>query len=57
MSSVTVLHGGFGFVDEFVVMFVVPLTIFGGLYWWSSRKGRKKKEAGKSDLSDQPPGP
>jgi preprotein translocase subunit YajC len=54
--NVVMLHGGFGFVDEFVVMFVVPLVIFGGLYWWSSRKG-KKKEAEKSDLSDQPPGP
>ena len=57
MSLVALLHGGFGFVDEFIVMFVVPLSIFGGLYWWSSRKGRKKKEAEKSDLSDQPPGP
>ena len=50
------LHGTF--VDEVLIEIVLPLTIFGGLYWWSSRKERRKtKEAAKHDLSDQPPGP
>ena len=57
MSGMVLLHGGFGFVDEFLIEFVLPVAIFGGLYWWSTRKSRKKKEAEKSDLSDQPPGP
>ena len=54
----TLLHGGFGIVDELLVELVLPIMIFGGLYWWSTRKERKKKkEAKKGDLPDQPPGP
>ena len=49
------LHGTF--VDEFLIEIVLPLSIFGGLYWWSSRKEKKKREAAKHDVSDQPPGP
>jgi hypothetical protein len=52
---VIVLHGTF--VDEFLIEIVLPLSIFGALYWWSSRKEKKKKEAVKHDLPDQPPGP
>ena len=37
-----VLHGSF--VDEFLIEIVLPLSIFGGLYWWSSRKEKKRKE-------------
>ena len=55
MSAVILLHGTF--VDEFLIEIVLPLSIFGALYWWSTRKGRKKKEAPKRDLPDQPPGP
>lgn len=48
------LHGTF--VDEFLIEIVLPLSVFGGLYWWSSRKGKKKKkEAVKHDLPDKPP--
>ncbi|HVR88250.1 MAG TPA: hypothetical protein VHG53_01730 [Candidatus Limnocylindria bacterium] len=49
------LHGTF--VDEFLIEIVLPLSIFAALYWWASRKGRKKKEARKHDVPDQPPGP
>jgi hypothetical protein len=50
------LHGTF--VDEFLIEIVLPLSIFGGLYWWSTRKEKKKrKEAAKHDVPDQPPGP
>lgn len=35
------LHGSF--VDEFLIEIVLPLSIFGGLYWWSSRKEKKKR--------------
>ena len=35
------LHGTF--VDEFLIEIVLPLSIFGGLYWWSSRKEKKKR--------------
>lgn len=37
-----VLHGSF--VDEFLIEIVLPLSIFGGLYWWSSRKQKRRKE-------------
>ena len=50
------LHGTF--VDEFLIEIVLPLSIFAVLYWWSTRKERKKKkEAVKRDLPDKPPGP
>jgi hypothetical protein len=50
------LHGSF--VDEFLIEIVLPLSIFGALYWWSSRRAKKKKtEAVKHDVPDQPPGP
>jgi hypothetical protein len=56
MSPMTLFHGTF--VDEFLIEIVLPLSIFGALYWWSTRKGRKeKKEAVKRDVPDQPPGP
>ncbi|MDP9245577.1 MAG: hypothetical protein M3O64_02890 [Chloroflexota bacterium] len=35
------LHGSF--VDEFLIEIVLPLSIFGGLYWWSSRKEKRKR--------------
>ena len=35
------LHGSF--VDEFLIEIVLPISIFGGLYWWSSRKEKKKR--------------
>jgi len=38
---VILLHGSF--VDEFLIEIVLPLSIFGGLYWWSSRKEKKKR--------------
>ena len=38
-----VLHGTF--VDEFLIELVLPLSIFVGLYWWSSRKEKRKKRA------------
>ena len=43
------LHGTF--VDEFLIEIVLPLAIFGGLYWWSSRKAKKntKKPADRSE--------
>jgi hypothetical protein len=41
---VTLLHGTF--VDEFLIEIVLPLSIFGGLYWWSSRKEKKKRKDG-----------
>ena len=49
MTEVILLHGTF--VDEFLIEIVLPLSIFGGLYWWSSRKA-KKKRAAKSDEKD-----
>lgn len=55
------LHGTF--IDEFLIELVLPLSIFGALYWWSSRKEKKKKlqqqqqEAVQRELPDQPPGP
>jgi hypothetical protein len=55
MNAVIVLHGTF--VDEFLIEIALPLSIFGALYWWSSRKEKKKKEAVKHDVPDQPPGP
>jgi len=39
---VILLHGTF--VDEFLIEIVLPLSIFGGLYWWSSRKEKKKRK-------------
>jgi hypothetical protein len=41
---VILLHGTF--VDEFLIEIVLPLSIFGGLYWWSSRKEKKKRKDG-----------
>ena len=41
--ELVVLHGTF--VDEFVIELVLPLSIFVGLYWWSSRKEKQKKRA------------
>jgi hypothetical protein len=38
---VILLHGTF--VDEFLIEIVLPLSIFIGLYWWSSRKEQKKQ--------------
>jgi len=38
---VILLHGTF--VDEFLLEIVLPLSVFAGLYWWSSRKEKKKK--------------
>ena len=35
------LHGTF--VDEVLIEIVLPLSIFIGLYWWSSRKEKKKR--------------
>ena len=35
------LHGTF--VDEVLIEIVLPLSLFIGLYWWSSRKEKKKK--------------
>ena len=55
MNAVIVLHGTF--IDEFLIEIVLPLSIFGALYWWSSRKEKKKKGAVKHDVPDQPPGP
>lgn len=49
-----VLHGTF--VDEFLIEIVLPLVIFFGLYKWSSRKERKKREAAGRDGADKPPG-
>ena len=43
MGLILVLHGTF--VDEFLIEIVLPLSIFGGLYWWSSRKAKRKKKA------------
>jgi len=40
---VILLHGTF--VDEVLIEIVLPLSIFIGLYWWSSRKEKKKKAA------------
>jgi hypothetical protein len=40
---VILLHGSF--VDEFLIEIMLPLSIFGGLYWWSSRKEKKKRAA------------
>jgi hypothetical protein len=39
---VILLHGTF--VDEFLIEIVLPLSIFGGLYWWSSRKEKNKRK-------------
>ncbi|MDQ6858215.1 MAG: hypothetical protein M3Z65_04390 [Chloroflexota bacterium] len=43
------LHGSF--VDEFLIEIVLPISIFGGLYWWSSRKEKEKQKRA------QTPGP
>ena len=37
------LHGAF--IDEVLIEIVLPLSIFIGLYWWSSRKEKKRKQA------------
>ena len=44
MIPVVVLHGSF--VDEFLIEIVLPLSIFGALYWWSSRREKKRKATG-----------
>ena len=46
-----VLHGTF--VDEFLIELVLPLSIFIGLYWWSSRKEKQKKRAA-ADAAEAP---
>jgi len=51
---VILLHGTF--VDEFIIEIVLPLSIFGGLYWWSSRKEKKKRKE-KAPAADATPGP
>jgi hypothetical protein len=38
---VILLHGTF--VDEFLIEIVLPLSIFIGLYWWSSRKEKQQQ--------------
>ncbi len=43
MGLILILHGAF--VDEFLIELVLPLSIFGALYWWSSRKAKKKRAA------------
>jgi hypothetical protein len=43
MAALTLLHGTF--IDEFLIEFVLPISIFGALYWWSSRKEKNKKKA------------
>lgn len=45
------LHGTF--VDEFLIEIVLPLSIFGGLYWWSSRKEKQKKKAAAAPDADR----
>lgn len=50
MTSVVLLHGSF--VDEFLIEIVLPLSIFGGLYWWSGRKEKKKKNADGAPAAD-----
>jgi hypothetical protein len=47
MTGVILLHGTF--VDEFLIEIVLPLSIFGGLYWWSSRKEKKKRKQRQSE--------
>ncbi len=44
------LHGTF--VDEVLIEIVLPLSIFIGLYWWSSRK-EKKKRTDKTAAADE----
>ena len=46
-----VLHGTF--VDEFLIELVLPLSIFIGLYWWSSRKEKQKKRVA-ADAAEAP---
>jgi hypothetical protein len=41
--TLLLLHGTF--VDEFLIEIVLPLTIFFGLYKWSSRKEKRKRAA------------
>ena len=48
---VVLLHGTF--VDEFLIEIVLPLSIFGGLYWWSSRKEKKKRAAETKDKQER----
>lgn len=55
MSLVILLHGTF--VDEFLIEIVLPLSIFGGLYWWSSRKEKKKRKDGAADPMTMTDGP
>jgi hypothetical protein len=38
--SAILLHGSF--IDDFLIEFVLPLAIFGGLYWWSSHKKKER---------------
>ena len=46
------LHGTF--VDEFLIEIVLPLSIFGGLYWWSSRKEKKEEGSGRAGRGRRP---
>jgi hypothetical protein len=42
LGLLPLLHGTF--VDEVLIEIVLPLSIFGALYWWSSRKEKRKKK-------------
>lgn len=50
-QMVVLLHGTF--VDEFLIEIVLPLSIFGGLYWWSSRKAKKKRGVETTDHKER----
>ncbi len=41
--DVVLLHGATGLLDE-LIMFGLPLVIFGALYLWSTRQERKRKK-------------
>ena len=41
MIAVLLLHGTF--IDDVLIEIVLPLSIFVGLYWWSSHKAKKNK--------------
>ena len=41
--TVLLLHGGF--VDDFLLDIVLPVTMFIGLYIWADRKSKREKAA------------
>jgi len=49
-AELLILHGTF--IDEVLIELVLPLSIFVGLYWWSSRKAKKKRAA--ADAAEAP---